>query len=92
MAFADTLLAAFQTAGGLKEMLGAALNRCEIGGCVAKKNLSLGLVCVQCGKFCCNAHGFVPLSAVPAMLQTKRPLVVCSDCLVLRAETEARTP
>jgi hypothetical protein len=88
MAFADQLLSALSTAAGLKDALGAVLNRCEVGACAKARNLSLGVVCINCGHFCCNAHGFVPLSALPLIAQTKKPVVVCLDCLVVRGEQE----
>lgn len=88
MTFADTLLAALGSVGSFKEALGAALNRCEVGACTKTKNLSVGVTCAECGRFCCNAHGFVPLSAIPAIVQTRslKGGVVCLDCLVVEEE------
>ena len=88
MAFADTILSALSSAAGLKEALSTAFNRCEVSACARTRNLSLGARCSACGHFCCNAHGFVPLAAVPAILKTRQPVVVCLDCLVVEGKQE----
>ena len=90
MALIDTLLTALSSPKGFKDALGATFNQCEVGSCVrTRRKMSLGASCELCGVFCCGFHGFVPLSAVPHILQTQRPVVVCLGCLVVKAKEEA---
>lgn len=88
MALADTLLQALSTATNIKDALSMAFNRCEVGSCAKGRNLSLGVACVQCERFVCNAHGFVPLNAIPMIVQSKKPVVLCLECIRARAEGE----
>lgn len=84
--------ALLSSASALKDALGTVFNRCEVSACAQTRNLSMGATCYDCRRHCCNAHGYVPVSAVPVMLQSGRPVVICQDCVVRNAGSPPEEP